>query len=318
MDCFSSSATCRTDFFSRWCIQFQMPWIKNFAAFAIFAACSSIAQQDSVPDGVIRQVSQNEAAAAHDRPHYCFLSEERSERTSQHLWLESVCETSHGPLRRLMAEDGRPLDATRQREVDARVAALASRPAELDAINRSRNEDQAKAEQMLAMDPHMFLYSEVARATTIATVAFRPDPAFSPSSYEQRAIHNMSGTMDVDLKLMRMVRLDAHLVAPVKFGYGLLGSIQSAQIHLVRMQTQHGDLKSAELDFKVNGRILLFHSVGRSQTLARRDFVFFPPDDTLAQAKQIVLSAKPDNLIALARSGGSQSLAAAPTLAPPR
>jgi hypothetical protein len=60
---------------------------------------------------LIEKVAANEVAARQSRPHYFYVSEERSARTGGHLWKENVAETTDGPLRRLIAIDNRPLTA---------------------------------------------------------------------------------------------------------------------------------------------------------------------------------------------------------------
>ncbi len=253
---------------------------------------------DAAAKELVRRISLNEAAASHHRPDYFFIQEERSDRTGQHLWVEAIAETPHGPLRRLLAEDGKPLDPGRQRQVDARVAMLAANPAALDDLNRSRIADQKQGEAMLAMSPEMFLYFDIGHhgdpknGGTIE-FAFKPNPAYVPTTYQERVIHAMTGTFVVDEATLRMVEIDGKLTDVVKFGYGLLGSVQSGNIHLVRKETSHGDYKPAVFDLSLNGHILLFHTLGKQQHLSRKDFVLMGEHATLAQAEKMVMAAKP-------------------------
>jgi hypothetical protein len=265
------------------------------AAAATFAQASPETPDTSVKN-LVRQISQNEAAAAHHRPDYFFIQEERSDRTGQHLWVEAIAETPHGPLRRLLTEDGHPLNAARRREVDQRVAMLAANPSELDSVNKSRMQDQRQGEAMLALSPEMFLYYDAGQQDGMLKFAFKPNPEFVPATYQERVLHAMAGTFLVDRQTMRMRELDGSLTGEVKFGYGLLGSVQSGKIHLVREETCHGDYKPEVLDLNVNGHILLFHTLGKSEHVARKNFVLMGDNATLQQAEKMVMEARPDSV----------------------
>jgi hypothetical protein len=269
--------------------------ILGVAALLPVLLAASSAQSNSAPDSaltaLVQTMSRNEAALAKIRTDYFFFSEERSDRTNQHLWLEAIAETTHGPLRRLLAVDGRPLSAEEQRHVDQRVQALAADPSALDAVNRNRTQDQERGEQMLRMPPGMYLYREVSRQGGVMTVAFKPNPAYEPATYEERVLHAVAGTFQIDEPALRMREVDSRLTEVVKFGFGLLGSIQSGEVHLVRIKTSHGDYKPEVLDFKVVGRVLFFHALGREQHLARHGFVLLPENQSLEDAAKTVLAA---------------------------
>jgi hypothetical protein len=246
---------------------------------------------------LVRQMTLHEAAGARHKPDYFFMQEERSDRTGQHLWVEAVAETPHGPLRRLLAEDGKPLDAERQRAVDERVRQLASDPALMDQVNRGSLQDQQQGEALLTMSPDMYLYYDAGRIGDpnkggVIKFAFKPNPAYVPQTYQERVIHAMEGTFLVDATAMRMKQLDAHLAEVVKFGYGLLGSVQSGTIHLVREETSVGDFKPQVFDLTVNGHILLFKTLGRQQHLVRHGFVRMGENAPLSEAAKMVLAAK--------------------------
>ncbi len=275
------------------------PILLGLALTATFCCGQAVAQQDDAALAMVKQASQKEAAI-HVRPDYFFLSEERSERTGQHLWLEAIAETPHGPLRRLLAEDGRPLDAERQKQVDAQVEELATHPAELDALNRARLADQQRGEQLLALPPDMFLYQTKGESNGVTTIAFRPNPDYKPATYQDRVLHAMAGTIEVDDATRRLRAVDAQLTEPVKFGYGILGCVQTGKIHFVRDETPHGDYKPSTLDFDMNGHILFFHTIGHAQHMVRRDFVLMGSQASLGDAEKMVMAAKPNQVAVFA------------------
>ena len=62
-------------------------------------------------------------------------------------------ETPDGLLRRLIAEDGKPLTADRAAAEDRRIAALAADPSALRAANADRRADEARLGKLLDILP---------------------------------------------------------------------------------------------------------------------------------------------------------------------
>jgi hypothetical protein len=244
-------------------------------------------------DALIRQITDNEAAYLKHRPDYFFLQEERSDRTGQHLWVEAIAETPHGPLRRLLLEDGKPLAADRQQQIDAHVHELATHPALMDQVNRNRMADERQGEQMLTLSPQMWLYQRQPSPPGTLKFHFVPNPAYVPKTYAERVLQAMAGELYVDEKAMRMREVDASLTAAVKFGWGLLGSVDQGKVHLVRLETSHGDFKPQALDMNLDGRMLLFRTIGKTQHMVRKDFVLMGDHASLADAERMVMAATP-------------------------
>ena len=92
-----------------------------------FVLCTGLPAQVSQPIPAIEMVNQMvqaETAAWRNREHFLYENEERSTRTNGRLWEELVVETPDGSLPRLIAEDGKPLSSSRQKEEDKRIAYL--------------------------------------------------------------------------------------------------------------------------------------------------------------------------------------------------
>lgn len=86
------------------------------------------AQSSSAAKQVVDTMLAHENDPAEHRNRYMYLSEERSDRTSGHLWRERVVETSLGKVRLLLAEDGRPLSAERAAVERAKLADIIAHP----------------------------------------------------------------------------------------------------------------------------------------------------------------------------------------------
>src|SRR5258708_14168046 len=98
--------------------------LAGLLAGAMQAQSSDVAPSSDAARRIVDTMLTHEGDPAEHRLKYMYLSEERSERTGGHLWLERVVETPMGKVRLLLAEDGKPLSAERQAAAKARLAEM--------------------------------------------------------------------------------------------------------------------------------------------------------------------------------------------------
>jgi hypothetical protein len=237
---------------------------------------------------LIEKVAANEVAARKTRPHYFFVSEERSVRTGGHLWKENVVETSDGPLRRLIAIDNKPLTANEAAAEQRRIDTLVSHPDEFRRINQAHKDDEERATQLLQMLSSDFALTPDGEVNGCLRFNFQPKPEFRPSSYQERVAHEMVGTVSLKRPDDRLCTLDAKIIRPVEFGFGMLGHIdQGGHFRLTRKQVDAKNWKSDHITVHINGRILMLKSLAQDQETVRTDIRIVPQNLTLAQADQI-------------------------------
>jgi hypothetical protein len=237
---------------------------------------------------LIEKVAANEVAARQTRPHYFYVSEERSARTGGHLWKENVAETTDGPLRRLIAIDNRALTADEAAAEQHRIDALVSNPDQFRRQNQSHKDDEDRATQLLQMLSSDFVLSPDGEANGCLRFNFQPKPDFRPASYQERVAHEMEGTISLKKTEDRLCTLDAKIVRPVEFGFGMLGHIdQGGHFSLVRKQVDATNWKSDHISVHINGRILMLKSLAQDQDAVRTGIRIVPKDLTLAQAAQL-------------------------------
>ena len=237
---------------------------------------------------LIEQVAANEVAARKTRPHYFFVSEERSVRTGGHLWKENVVETSDGPLRRLIAIDNKPLTANEAAAEQRRIDTLVSHPDEFRRINQAHKDDEERATQLLQILSSNFALTPDGEVNGCLRFNFKPKPEFRPSSYQERVAHEMVGTISLKKPDDRLCTLDAKIIRPVEFGYGMLGHIdQGGHFSLARKQVDAKNWKSEHITVHINGRILMLKSLAQDQEAVRTEIRTVPHDLTLAQAEQL-------------------------------
>jgi hypothetical protein len=246
------------------------------------------------PLQVVKAMVANEEQARQHRTFFRYTSVERSARTGGHLWTEKVAETPDGLLRRLIAEDSKPLSPDRAAAEDRRIAALVADPSALRAANADRRADEARMLRLLDIAPQAFLFTADGMQGDCVRIAFRPNPGFSPSTYDERIVHGLAGTILIRMPAERLCGIEGHLVDRVSFGYGLLGHIdQGSHFGVTRVPVTVTDWKSSKIAVHVDGRILLLKSISRDEDATHSNAEPLPPNLSLAQAAALTQPGSP-------------------------
>jgi hypothetical protein len=240
------------------------------------------------PANTVIQMAANEKSARAQEQHFTYISEERSSRSGGHLWKEKVVETDDGVLRRLLAVDGRTLSAAQSQAEERRIQDIVAHPEAFRKLNKGHTDDEVKATELLELLPKAFLISPAGEENGCVRFAVRPNPAFQPSTYEERIIHVLEGTVSIKQPEDRLCKLEARITQPVEFGFGLLGKINSGgRLELERAQVDTKNWKSVHINVHVDGRILLFKSITRDQETTRTDIHLAPKHLSLAEAANL-------------------------------
>ena len=236
----------------------------------------------------VTQMAANEKTARAQQHHFTYLSEERSTRTGGHLWKEKVVETDDGVLQRLLAVDGHPLAPAQTRAEEQRIEGIVAHPEAFRRLNANHYDDEVKATQLLEMLPKAFLISPAGEENGCTRYSFRPNPAFQPSTYEERIIHVLEGTVSIKEPEDRLCKLQAKIAQPVEFGFGLLGKVNSGgHFELQRVQVDPNNWKSMHISVHIDGRILLLKSIARDQETTRTEIHLVPQHLSLVEAAKM-------------------------------
>jgi hypothetical protein len=237
---------------------------------------------------LIEKVAANEVAARQQRLHFSYLAEERSVRTDGHLWKENVVETNDGPLRRLIAVDNKPLTPAEAQTEQRRIDDLVAHPNEFRKLNQAHKDDEERATQLLQLLSSAFVLTPAGEANGCLRFTFQTKPDFEPASYQERVAREMTGTVSVRRPDDRLCTLEATIVRPVDFGFGVIGHIdQGGHFSIDRKQIDAKNWKSARIAVHVNGRILMLKSLAQDQETVRTQIRIVPQNLTLAQAAQL-------------------------------
>jgi hypothetical protein len=235
---------------------------------------------------LIKDVVYNELQ---DRGRQSFWEYRIEKRIAQQNVTEEQVETQYGPVYRVIAKNGVPLDQAQQQHDDSRLDALLHDPGEQEKLKNNYEKDEQRLERLMALLPDAFVCEYDVQDGSNIRLKFRPNPSFNPPTYEARIFHGLAGQMWIDPQHKRLVALKGELVDRVEFGYGLLGHIDKGGVFAIhRQQVSTTHWKTDLIDIHVSGRVLLFKTVDKEQYEVRSGFRAVSESMTLEQAQALL------------------------------
>jgi hypothetical protein len=234
-----------------------------------------------------RKVVTNELRVQNEEQSHWMYRLEKAE--SGRKQIQKILETKNGSLSKLLSVDGHPLDARQRRKEIERIQRLVSHPDEQRKLQQASNKKTEQGARMLRILPDVFVFTYASRQGDLVTLNFTPNPTFQPPSLEARVFHGMEGEMTVDAKQGRLVALNGHLMADVKFGGGLLGHLNKGSTFEVgQTEVMPGHWEMTALHVNMEGKALLFKTIEVQVTENHSDFHRVPDDLTLQEAADIL------------------------------
>jgi hypothetical protein len=184
--------------------------------------------------------------------------------------VKEIVETRDGDVARLIEIDGKPLSAEAERAEAERLETLAGRPELQERRHRSEQKDAARVDRLMGMLPDAELYrfegmvpcAMGGDAGQCYRLSFVPNPRFVPPDMEANLLRGFAGEVWIDKAQERLVRLDAHLVSDVDFGFGIIGRMDKGGTVMLRETDIAGhDWELTGLKLDVMGRALLVKAV---------------------------------------------------------
>jgi hypothetical protein len=256
----------------------------------VLATSAMRAQSSNDARRIVDTMLAHEGDPAEHRNKYMYLSEERSERTGGHLWMERVVETSMGKVRLLLAEDGKPLSAERQAGERARLEDIADHPDALQRREQATENDEQHAEQMLALLHNAFLFDEPRTEGEDLRIGYRPDPAYQPKTTEEKVLHAMSGAVLVDERTLQLHKIEGKIPSDVSLGYGLLGTVHAGSSFSTAHEMEPGgEWKDAMVNTAIEGKAMLFKEIGRNEHVVHSEFERLRDDMSVPEAVALLV-----------------------------
>jgi hypothetical protein len=234
---------------------------------------------------LVSEVVVNELADREKLQKWIWLIEKR---VGKETFTEEQVETRDGPLYRLLAIDGAALNRSQRQQDDARLGRLLNDPSLLLKVKQAQDDDELKLQKLLTLMPHAFLYDYDGVEGSLLRVKFRPNPDYTPPTYEARVIHSLAGTILIDSERNRLTKVVGQLVNQVEFGYGLFGRIDSGTMEFARVEVGPQQWKTAFINIHFSGRVAIFKTISKDQYERRSDFRPVASDLSLSDAKVLL------------------------------
>ena len=240
-----------------WCLAVPLGWSANQSP------------QTELPkdaNQLVRQTVNNELKADRSTQLYTFtFVKVKPNRTET----QQVVQTSSGSVARLILIDGKPITADQRAKEDQRLQRLVADPSAMAAKKKDQDADTKRSIEMVKAMPDAFLYEYASPSIQdkepwgqVAVLTFKPNPNFDPPNQETKVYRGMSGTMYIELKDMRLAKIDAKIFKEVAFGWGVLGHLDPGGAFLVEQQRVYGNHWDAtHMVLNFTGKILLFKTL---------------------------------------------------------
>ena len=198
-------------------------------------------------------------------------------------------QTADGDISRTILIDGHPLSAQQRQDDEAKMHQFVTDPSVRQKQREGQSQDGAKARSLMEMLPHAFVWTVVHQQDAETTLAFAPDPNFSPPTREARVFAAMKGTMVVNTRQNRIVSLQGVLTADVDFGFGILGKLEKGgTFDVQRSQVGPHVWEITATHVHIQGHMLLFKSINEQQDEETSHYKTSPAGISLASAAKML------------------------------
>ncbi|HEX9110972.1 MAG TPA: hypothetical protein VF845_05800 [Terriglobales bacterium] len=256
----------------------------------VLAVCIAAPARDQSPPlpaaELINEVVTNELADRVQQRKWMYVIDKREGK--QTLTEEQV-ETKDGPLYRLLAIDGSPLNPDQRQQDNARMDRFLHDSSQQSKIKRGHDEDEQKLEKLMRIMPQAFLYDYDGVDGSLVRLKFRPNSNYNPPTYEARVVHNLAGTILIDSQQKRLAKLSGQLISRVEFGFGVFGHIDNGgTIEIGRVEAGPAEWKTALINIQLSGRMVFFKTISQQEYETRSDFREVSGDLSLLEASQLL------------------------------
>jgi hypothetical protein len=238
-------------------------FLLSFSAVSFAAPLRELDPPPEDPVALVRAASWNELHSSNSGHPFRFRLRKQDENGST---TKDIIETKDGDVARLVAVNDNPLTPDRAKAERDRLDNLLAHP-ELQAHrHKKEQEDSSRENEMVRLLPDAFIYTYRGIVDTPSGPAWRleftPNENFLPPDREAQLYHGMAGELWIDCAQKRMARLDAHLIADVNFGWGVIGRLyKGGTILVIQKDVGENHWETLHLKLNLTGKILMVHNV---------------------------------------------------------
>ena len=238
-----------------------------------------------VPQQIVQEAVNAETAANKtDQSNWIYLEEIR--KPKDHI-LQWVSATQQGTVIRVFLKNEQSVDAAEQRrQIDNYLKSPGEQKKQLAVTAH----DLQQVNELMALLPVAFIWSQTGLTQTTITLHFEPNPAFHPPTREARVFSSMVGDLVIDSQQHRIESMSGRLMRDVAFGGGLLGKLKvGSSFHLEQAKVGPSNWQLTAIDVHLEGNAFLFKGISLQQDDTRSKFGPEPPTLNLNQAAELVM-----------------------------
>jgi hypothetical protein len=258
---------------------------------AVFLVCTLAlpsAAQDwkTNPRDLIRRAVANEEKEPAQKVYFMYRDTKRKKDGT--IETKEMLQTPQLMLGRLVAINGKPLNAEQRQNEENRLNRLVQSQDELEKKKKSQQEDDQRARKMVRAIPDAFNFqfvrTEEGPSGEVAVFDFTPNPNWDPPDRDLQVFTGMSGVIKIAVNAEHLTLMQATLTKDVNFGWGILGRLYKGGDFLIEeSEVAPGQWDLTHMKLHFTGRILLFKSLNIQEDESTSNYQIVQPM-TVAQA----------------------------------
>jgi hypothetical protein len=199
------------------------------------------------------------------------------------LWgseTRAVIETAEGRADRIVAFNDQPLADDQQAKQRQRLLKLLNNSKALQSELAEQREEVQRRRKMIRSLPDAFLMEfSGAEPDGRLRFSFQPNPSFVPHDRETQVYKGMRGSLWIDPRAERLLRVEGELFKDVSFGWGILGRLhKGGRYQVAQTEVSPGLWRITTLNLDLKGRVLLFGSLRILRRESNSSFTITPPE----------------------------------------
>jgi len=191
-----------------------------------------------------------------------------------------VIESKDGNVARLVERNGQPLTAAEDADERDRLMEDIASPEDFMKHEKRDNATRDDVLQLVRLMPRAMIYSYTpgqpqtgAKEGQEVVLDFHPDPAFRPPTMYAEMLTGLEGRVWIDAQSKCITRIEAHVLRPVNFGFGVLAKIfPGGTVELEQTRATGDRWAYSHVDEHLTARVLLVKTVPENSTITSSDF----------------------------------------------
>lgn len=208
-----------------------------------------------------------------------------------------VIETREGAVARLVERNGQPLTTAEDAAERQRLQDELASPSEFLKHRKRDNITRRDSIELVRLLPQSMINTytpgqpQPPGATSPQVVLdFRPDPEFRPPTMLADVLTGFAGRVWIDSRSRRMTRIEAHVLHPVNFGWGIVGKIYPGGTIELEQANPSGDRWIySHVDAHLTVRVVV-RTVPMNDRMTATDFRPLPTPVSFEQGIRMLLS----------------------------